>query len=73
MQTYPTLNFIKKHGKPLAVAIAALIGLVTAALGFSSLSFFAVPVAVAVSVFILALGFSYVELVRLIMSMLVPE
>lgn len=72
MQTYPTLKFIKKHGKLLAIIAALAAGLGTA-LGFSSLGLLAVPLALAVFAVALFLGWSFAELVMLIMSMLAPE
>ena len=73
MEQYPTVAFILRHGKPLAVALAALIPLGALALVMSGWSWWVLPTGLILGVVAFGLLMSYVEIIRIIADTLLPK
>ncbi|HWL29175.1 MAG TPA: FAD-binding protein, partial [Burkholderiaceae bacterium] len=70
---FPILNMVVRHGKAIGLLAGAVMAAMVAALGWSSLSWYVVPIAliVAAIAFVVVLGVA--ELVTLVTEFLMPE
>jgi len=70
---YPVVEFLVSRGKGLAVALAAAVLLGAIGFGASSGALWLIPTGVVVSVVLLGLLLSYVEVLRIIADTLIPK
>jgi hypothetical protein len=73
MDKYPVLAFIVRYGTPVAIALAVVAAALTLWIGFPLIGWASIIVAVVAGGVLLLVALSYVELVRLITEMLLPQ
>jgi hypothetical protein len=73
MDRYPVLAFIVRYGMPVAIALAVVAAALTLWIGFPLIGWASIIVAVVAGGVLLLVALSYVELVRLITEMLLPQ
>jgi hypothetical protein len=73
MDKYPVLAFIVRYGTPAAIALAVVAAALTLWIGFPLIGWASIIVAAAAGGVLLLVALSYVELVRLITEMLLPQ
>ena len=73
MDRYPVLAFIVRYGTPIAVALAVMVAILVLWIAFPLIGWLSVVVAVVAGGVLLLAALSYVELVRLITEMLLPQ
>jgi hypothetical protein len=73
MDKYPVLAFIVRYGMPVAIALAVVTAALTLWIGFPLIGWASIIVAAVAGGVLLLVALSYVELVRLITEMLLPQ
>ena len=73
MDKYPVLAFIVRYGTPIAVALAVMVAALTLWIGFPLIGWASIVLASVAGGVLLLVALSYVELVRLITEMLLPQ
>lgn len=73
MDQYPTVTLILRHGKHLAVAIAAILPLVALVMVAQGGSVWLLPAGVAIGIIAFGLLMSYVEIICIISDTLLPK
>lgn len=73
MENYPTVGFILRHGKLLAIVLAALLPLGAAVLLMQGWTWIVLPAGVLLGVVAFGLLMSYVEIIRIIADTLLPR
>jgi hypothetical protein len=73
MDKYPVLAFIVRYGTPVAIALAVVAAALTLWIGFPLIGWASIIVAAVAGGVLLLVALSYVELVRLITEMLLPQ
>jgi hypothetical protein len=73
MDKYPVLAFIVRYGTPVSIALAVVAAALTLWIGFPLIGWASIIVAAVAGGVLLLVALSYVELVRLITEMLLPQ
>lgn len=73
MERYPVLHLAVRYGNWIALIAALVTAIAVFGLTYAPLGWPAIPLAFVVAAFIGLLGLSYVELIRLIAEMLLPQ
>ncbi len=73
MDQYPTVSLILKHGKALAIGLAALIPLAALLLIANGWTWFVLPAGLVIGAIAYGLLMSYVEIIRIIADTLLPK
>jgi hypothetical protein len=73
MENYPTVALILRHGKALAMGIAALIPIIVLVLLANGWSWWLLPAGLVVGAVVFGLLMSYVEIIRIISDTLLPK
>lgn len=73
MEQYPTVNLILRHGKWLAVALAAVVPLAALALVLNGWGWWLLPSGLLLGLVLFGLLMSYVEIIRIISDTLLPK
>jgi hypothetical protein len=73
MEKYPVLALIVGYGTPIAVALAVVVAILVLWIGFPLIGWASAVLAIVAGGVLLLVALSYVELVRLITEMLLPQ
>jgi hypothetical protein len=73
MEKYPVLALIVRYGTPIAVALAVVAAILVLWIGFPLIGWASAVLAIVAGGVLLLVALSYVELVRLITEMLLPQ
>ncbi|MFD0666894.1 hypothetical protein ACT80S_04180 [Ramlibacter sp. MAHUQ-53] len=71
--TYPVVQFLVARGKPLSIALAAAVLLLSLGAGVATGALWIVPAGVIAAGVLLGLLLSYVEVLRIIADTLIPK